>query len=75
MRLHKFTLIFMCFWMSIVLAVCVAMLVMFIVHGFKDFSFPTLIPFGMLAFGYGMTIVPFKAESRIFRQFLEELWG
>lgn len=71
MRLAHFVLGFMMIWMG---GVSIAVL------GFtgamfnkKEFFPAGLIPYGMLVFGYLLTTLPFKLESKKYKAFLEEL--
>lgn len=70
MRLIHFVLGFMIFWMSGVLLGLIA----FGIKSFTDeFTPAVLIPLGMLLFGYLLTTLPFKYESKRYKSFIEEL--
>ena len=62
MRLHVLVLGFLCIWCCVVGFFCISIL-SFIVRS-REFSLPTLIPFGMLLFAYVLTLASFKYESK-----------
>ena len=78
MRPIIFILIFDIIWLGITGAVCITVLVVAILT-FKDFfrdgfSPVVLIPFGMFIFGYLLTTLGFKYESKISKEFLKTLF-
>lgn len=78
MQLHKFTRIFISLWLGFVSLICVIMIIVLIVTFSKissqEFKPASLIPFGMLAFGFLLTILSFKAESSKSKVFLKVLF-
>ncbi len=70
-------LIFISIWMSIVGIVCISILTVGILNfnefSINEFSPAILIPFGMFLFGFLLTYFAFKTESKITKQFLENL--
>jgi hypothetical protein len=77
MRLFIFVLAFITFWLGTVGLVCIGIIIAGLFK-FKQilqtgFSPMILIPFGMFAFVYLMTILTFKYESKISTQFLLNL--
>ncbi|MFN8283873.1 MAG: hypothetical protein U0U67_11705 [Chitinophagales bacterium] len=77
MKLHTFVIIFMLFWLGFVFTICTGIIYAMINHldhdteKFNFFNFfPTLIPFGMLIFGYLLMTLPFKYESKKAKEFL-----
>jgi len=78
MRPVTFILIFISLWLGIVGIVCLGIILVGIIQ-FKHvlqngFSPMILIPFGMFLFGWMLTTLAFKAESRKSREFLERLF-
>jgi len=61
MRLPVFVIVFLCFWCGGVGLACIVILTQS--FGNSEFNPATLIPFGMLLFVYGLTMVAFKFES------------
>ncbi|MCL5247783.1 hypothetical protein M4I21_18395 [Cellulophaga sp. 20_2_10] len=70
MRLMHFVLGFMTFWMSGVLLGLIAFGAKSIMD---EFTPVVLVPFGMLLFGYLLTTLAFKYESKKYKYFIEEL--
>jgi len=70
MRLIHFVLGFMIFWMS---GVFLGLLAFGIKSIFDEFTPAVLVPLGMLLFGYLLTTLPFKYESKKYKSFIEEL--
>jgi len=70
MRLIHFVLGFMILWMTIIFIVTISMLLMGLSNGFKP---PMLIPAVMLAFGYLLTTLAFKYESKKYLAFIVDL--
>lgn len=62
MRLNQIVLVFMLVWMSLISVV----LFVFLIQGLSKWEFNTanLIPAGMLLFGYVLTTLSFKIESK-----------
>lgn len=78
MRPIIFIIIFDIIWLGITGAVCITILVVAI-STYKDmfregFSPVVLIPFGMFLFGYLLTTLGFKYESKIAKEFLKTLF-
>jgi len=72
MRPHLAVLIFMVFWFSGVSIGALAFTLPVLTGG--DFEGASLIPVGMLVFGYLLTTLGFKYESKKSRKFFEELF-
>ena len=72
MQLHTFAMVFMCIWMGIVAISCVAVIVA-LANG-APFHPAILIPFGMLFFGYAMTMGGFKYETKKSKAFFQSLF-
>ena len=78
MRPNTIVLIFMSFWMGVVGAVCIGILIAAITGnldrnspaGSSGSFLPGLIPFGMLLFGYALLMLPYNYETRIAKEFL-----
>lgn len=72
-----FVLFFMAIWLGLTGFVCLIILVSAITHWEQvlqnGFSPPSLIPFGMFAFGSGLLYFAFKAESKVSKRFLADL--
>ncbi|WP_240410171.1 hypothetical protein [Flavisolibacter nicotianae] len=70
-------LIFMTFWLGAVGFVCVGIIVSGILQfrqlTIHSFSPVALIPFGMFAFGYGLLILSYRAESHKSKTYLKQL--
>ena len=72
MRLHSFVMVFMFIWLGAVGLTCLACLTALLNN--KDFEPLTLIPFGMLIFGYGLLTAGFKYESLKSKKYLAQLF-
>lgn len=77
MRLHSFVAFFASFWLGIVGLVCIGVVIAGLLHFpvvlHDGFSPAALAPFGMFAFGYLLTTLSFKSESKKSLQFLSGL--
>ena len=71
MRLHLFVAAFMCFWLGGVGVAGVSMLIGGMMNG--QFSPAMLIPFGMFAFGYAMTIGFYSSERNKAKEILLQI--
>lgn len=72
MRLHPLVLVFMSIWLGITAIICLATLVFIVMN--DHFEPMTLIPFGMLIFGYALMLGGFKYESIKSKSDLAQLW-
>lgn len=72
MRLHRFVLVFMIVWMTIVGIAAFAMTVAFLNDPSIDRM--SIIPIGMFGFGYLLTILAFKYESNRSKKELAKLF-
>jgi hypothetical protein len=72
MRLHPFVIAFMFIWFGGVGIGCLAVLIF--ISNSQDFEPMTLIPFGMLIFGYALVTGGFKFESIKSKKYLAELF-
>jgi len=80
MRPNLVALIFMSFWMTVVGAVCIGILIAAITGNLDRNSpagspgsfLPGLIPFGMLLFGYALLMLPYRYESTKAKAFLAQ---
>jgi hypothetical protein len=71
MRVHTFVIVFMFIWFGGVGIGCLAVLAS--MFGNQNFEPMTLIPFGMLIFGYALITGGFKYESIKSKKYLAEL--
>ena len=74
MRVNTFVIIFMFIWFGGVGVGCLAVLVSGFKFGSQNFEPMTLIPFGMLIFGYALVTGGFKYESIKSKKYLAELF-
>ena len=71
MRLTTFVLIFISFWLTGVLTACIFMTTKSVSEG--NYGAEILVPFGMLLFGYGLSMGAFHYEARKAKEKLLEL--
>jgi hypothetical protein len=74
MRMNTFVIIFMFIWFGGVGIGCLAVLTSGFKFGNQNFEPMTLIPFGMLIFGYALVTGGFKYESIKSKKYLAELF-
>jgi hypothetical protein len=76
MRLRLSVIIFLCFWCGCVGFICMLIIFIILTKSSESSGFPVgaIIPFGMLFFAYGLTMVSFKAESNKSKKYLKELF-
>ena len=74
MRVHTLVIVFMLIWLGGVGIGCIAVLASGFKFGGQNFEPMTLIPFGMLIFGYALVTGGFKYESLKSKKYLAELF-
>tara|TARA_Y100001934_G_C12346411_1_gene773062 strand:+ start:1401 stop:1910 length:510 start_codon:yes stop_codon:yes gene_type:complete len=74
MRLHVFVIVFMFIWFGICGVECLAVLAIGFNFFSQNFQPITLVPFGMLIFGYALVTLGFKYESIKSKKYLAELF-
>tara|TARA_Y100001934_G_C11866151_1_gene546528 strand:+ start:24 stop:533 length:510 start_codon:yes stop_codon:yes gene_type:complete len=74
MRLHVFVIVFMFIWLGGVGIGCLAVLATGFKFGSQSFEPMSLIPFGMLIFGYALVTGGFKYESIKSKKYLAQLF-
>ncbi len=74
MRVNTFVIVFMFIWLGGVGIGCLAVLASGFKFGGQNFEPMTLIPFGMLIFGYALVTGGFKYESLKSKKYLAELF-
>ena len=77
MGLAPLVLVFIVMWFSIISMICLSILLSGLLRFSQilqpGFDYALLIPFGMLLFFCGITVIPFRIESKKSKQFLAEL--
>jgi len=74
MRLHVFVIVFMFIWFGGIGIGCLAVLATGFKFGSQNFEPMSLIPFGMLIFGYALVTGGFKYESIKSKKYLAQLF-